>query len=190
MQNHSDQRRSYEGAGKNLSRKLIKRTAYLSCGAMPEHMRNYIADLHKSELKNYHYELWEYDNGDKSYVIKRLEEAHQIIGGVYDPKYKLYHNSPVYDVIVDLGMLIDHHQVKATELILEIATRLNQDWNYEKSSICTRIKEILEDKIIEGKITERWIEECLPSEFRSHNVNSDLSLQSKVEDDPGKEMMD
>ena len=134
---------------------------------MPEHMRNYLADQHKSELKNYHYELWEYDNGDKSYVIKLLGEAHQIIGGVYDPRYKLYHNSAVYDAIVDLGMLIDYHQVKAKELILEIATKLSKEWNYEKSSIYARIKEILEDKIREGKITERWIEECLPSEFRS-----------------------
>jgi hypothetical protein len=99
-------------------------------------------------------------------------------------KYKIYHNSAIYGVIIDLRMQIDSIHglsVKAKELILEIARRLNQEWKYEKNTICTRIKEILEDKIREGKITERWIEECLPSEYKRSYVKSELSSQLKKE---------
>ena len=95
-------------------------------------------------------------------------------------KYKIYQNSVIYGIIIDLRMQIDSIHglsVKAKELILEIARRLNQEWKYERSTICTRIKEILEDKIREGKITERWIEECLPSEFKRSYTKSELSSQ-------------
>src|SRR5918996_1500821 len=98
-----------------------------------------------------------------------------------ESRYKVYQNSPVYAMIIDLRLLIDGyygHLIKAKELILEIAKKLSQEeWTNKKSTICTRIKEILEDKVREGKITERWIEECLPSEFKRSYTKSELSSQ-------------
>ena len=35
-----------------------------------------------------------------------------------------------------------------------------------KAVRCKKIKEILKDKIQEGKISEGWIEECLPREYK------------------------
>lgn len=101
-----------------------------------------------------------------------------------ESRCKVYQNSVVYGIIMDLRLLIDdyhEHLVKAKELILEIARRLDQEWKCERSTICTRIKEILEDKIREGKISERWIEECLHSEYKRSYVKSELSSQLKKE---------
>ena len=101
-----------------------------------------------------------------------------------EPRYQSYQNSPVYSMIIDLRLLIDDYHgyvCKAKELILEIAKRLVQEMKCERSTICTKIKEILEDKIREGKITERWIEECLPSEYKRSYTKSELSSQLKKE---------
>ncbi|MGH9986649.1 MAG: hypothetical protein ACRD8W_22120 [Nitrososphaeraceae archaeon] len=101
-----------------------------------------------------------------------------------ESRYKVYQNSPVYSMIIDLRLLIDDYHgyvCKANELILEIARKLVQEMECERSTICTRIKEILEDKIKDGKITERWIEECLPSEYKRSYTKSELSSQLKKE---------
>lgn len=99
--------------------------------------------------------------------------------------YKIYRNSTVYGMIIDLRVSVDdyhRHLIRAEELIQEIAKTLSQEeWKYEKSTICTRIKDILEDKIREGKITERWIEECLTSEYKRSYVKSELSSHLKKE---------
>jgi hypothetical protein len=100
----------------------------------------------------------------------------------FQPKYKIYQNSAIYGIITDLRTQIDSIHglsVKAKELILEIARRLSQEEKYERSSICARIKEMLEDKVREGKITERWIEECLPSEYKRSYAKCELSSQLK-----------
>ena len=40
----------------------------------------------------------------------------------------------------------------------------------KQENICQTIKEILKEKIAEGKISERYIESCLPTEYkRKHN---------------------
>ncbi|MFY9966042.1 MAG: hypothetical protein WAK50_09920 [Nitrososphaeraceae archaeon] len=100
-----------------------------------------------------------------------------------ESRYKVYQNSVVYGMIIDLRLSIDdyyNHLIRVKELILEIAKILSQEeWKFEKSTICTRIKEILEDKVREGKITERWIEECLPSEYKRSYTKSELSSQLK-----------
>jgi seryl-tRNA synthetase len=41
-----------------------------------------------------------------------------------------------------------------------------------------KIKEILSDKIKERKITERWIEKCLPAEYKGKYDKSELSSLS------------
>src|SRR5215831_4043745 len=55
---------------------------------------------------------------------------------------------------------------KAKELILETARQLDEQHVEEQAKICKKIKEILKDKIQEGKISEGWIEECLPGEYK------------------------
>src|SRR5215467_11631129 len=55
---------------------------------------------------------------------------------------------------------------KAKELILETARQLDEQHVEEQAKICKKIKEILKDKILEGKISEGWIEECLPGEYK------------------------
>jgi hypothetical protein len=51
-------------------------------------------------------------------------------------------------------------------LILETARQLDEGHVEEQTKICKKIKEILKDKIQEGKISEGWIEECLPREYK------------------------
>ncbi|MGA8081318.1 MAG: SDR family NAD(P)-dependent oxidoreductase [Candidatus Nitrosopolaris sp.] len=55
---------------------------------------------------------------------------------------------------------------KAKELIFETARQLDEEHVEERVKICKKIKEILKDKIQEGKISEGWIEECLPREYK------------------------
>jgi hypothetical protein len=55
---------------------------------------------------------------------------------------------------------------KAKELILETARQLDEEHVEEQAKICKKIKEIVKDKIQEGKISEGWIEECLPREYK------------------------
>jgi hypothetical protein len=55
---------------------------------------------------------------------------------------------------------------KAKELILETARQLDEEHVEEQDKICKKIKEILKDKIQEGKISEGWIQECLPREYK------------------------
>ena len=43
-----------------------------------------------------------------------------------------------------------------------------------------KIKEVLKDKIREGKITAKWIEDCLPPEYkRKYTTKSEVSSLSK-----------
>jgi hypothetical protein len=55
---------------------------------------------------------------------------------------------------------------KAKELILETARQLHEEHVEEQDKICKKIREILKDKIQEGKISEGWIEEYLPREYK------------------------
>jgi hypothetical protein len=66
----------------------------------------------------------------------------------------------------------------ARDLIHRLALRLDESKQCERDQICKRIKEILKDKIQDGKITEKWIEECLPKECKRKYVKSELSSLS------------
>src|SRR5215467_5299642 len=66
--------------------------------------------------------------------------------------------------------------IQAGELILEIARRLDEDHVVKQDQICRKIKEFLKDKIQERKISEGWIEECLPTEYR-RKYNGKLKSQ-------------
>src|SRR5438067_9676207 len=72
-------------------------------------------------------------------------------------------------VVVDLRALIDEldrNFASAKNLILELARLLDETKECKQSQICTKIKEMLADKIKEGKITKKCIERCLPQEYK------------------------
>jgi hypothetical protein len=89
----------------------------------------------------------------------------------------------IEDIIAELRITIDQldiHFVKAKNLILELAKELDETKQCKQSQICRKIKDILEDKIKESKISEKWIEECLPHEYKRKYTNkSELSSLSK-----------
>ena len=72
-------------------------------------------------------------------------------------------------IVTDLKLVIDqldNNFSKAKDLIHELARRLDESKLCERAQISRKIKEILKDKIEEGKITEKWIEDCLSPEYK------------------------
>src|SRR2546428_13120326 len=81
-------------------------------------------------------------------------------------------------VIASLRSLIDRIDSnfrEAKDLILELARRLDEERVVKQGQVCRKIKKILEDKISQGKISEKWIEECLPPEYKRKYTKSELS---------------
>ena len=74
---------------------------------------------------------------------------------------------------------IDSNFRKAKDLILELARTLDESEQCERSQISRKIKETLKDKINEGKITGKWIHECLHSEYKRQYDKRELSSLSK-----------
>jgi hypothetical protein len=105
----------------------------------------------------------------------------------YSEKVNSMYSSISIDVIVTkLRVTIDRldiHFDKAKSLISELAIQLDESKECKQSQICRKIKELLEDKIKEGKISEKWIEECLPQKYKRKYANksevSSLSKQGK-----------
>ena len=84
-------------------------------------------------------------------------------------------------IIADLRIVIDQLHMNfanAKNLILELARRLDETKRCEQCEICRKIKEILRDKIKEGKISEKWIAECLPQEYKRKYSKRELSSLS------------
>jgi hypothetical protein len=102
-------------------------------------------------------------------------------------------NRIITGIIADLKLVIDQLYIdenNVKNLILELARRLDEDKLYERNQISRKIKNILGDKIKEGKITGKWIEECLPSEYkRKYTTKSELSSLS-TEDKPQQIIVD
>lgn len=86
-------------------------------------------------------------------------------------------------IIVRLKLVVDqlsNNFVKAKDLIHELARQLDESKLCERSQISIKIKEILKDKIDEGKITAKWIEDCLSLEYkRKYTPKSEVSSLSK-----------
>jgi hypothetical protein len=85
-------------------------------------------------------------------------------------------------IIADLRIVIDQLDMNfdnAKSLILELARRFDETKRCEQSQICRKIKEILQDKIKDGKITEKWIEGCLPQEYKRKYAKSEVTSLSK-----------
>jgi len=88
----------------------------------------------------------------------------------------------IKSIIATLRIVIDQLDLDfkhAKELILEIARRLDEGGLCERNQISRTIKKILKDKIQEGKVTEKWIEECLAPEYKRKYTKSEPSSLSK-----------
>ena len=77
---------------------------------------------------------------------------------------------------------IDSDFKQARELILEIAKRLDEGRLCERSQISRILKKNLRDKIQEGKVTEKWIEECLPREYKRTYVKKRTEFAFEAEE--------
>jgi hypothetical protein len=92
-------------------------------------------------------------------------------------------DSKLSNIIEKLKIQIDGLNIifeTVRDVILELAKYLDENKYCETSEICSFIKKLLEDKIRETKITARWIEECLPKEYKRNygNGKSELTSQS------------
>jgi hypothetical protein len=77
--------------------------------------------------------------------------------------------SLIRGIIADLRSIIDQigtNLKSAKELIIELAKRLYEEKICEKCKISSLVKYLLRDKITEGKITARWVEGCLPDDYK------------------------
>ena len=90
--------------------------------------------------------------------------------------YCINHPS-VNGIITDLKMLVEKLHLKFTklrEIIQELARRLDEEQICKQENICQTIKEILKEMIAEGKISERYIESCLPTEYKRKHIRKKI----------------
>ena len=86
----------------------------------------------------------------------------------------------MHGIISEIRHLIDDYNKKSQALIIELAKRLDEENLCERSKISRVVKKLLKDKIQEGKITKKWIEECLPKEYkRKYTTKSEQNSLSK-----------
>jgi hypothetical protein len=74
---------------------------------------------------------------------------------------------------------LDRNFAHVKDLILELARQLEEIKEIEQRHVCRKIKDLLKDKIEDGKITEKWIEESLPPEYKRKYIKSELSSLSR-----------
>jgi hypothetical protein len=99
----------------------------------------------------------------------------------------------IENIIAKLRVVIDERDknfADAKSLILDLARHLDETRQCEETQICRKIKEMLNDKINEGKITGKWIEECLPQEYKRKYAKSELSSLSRNAKKVGKILVD
>lgn len=90
--------------------------------------------------------------------------------------------SLISGIIADLRNTIDQlnsNSENAKKLILELARRLDEGQLCKQNQICRQIKYILKDKINKGHVTEKWIEDCLPDEYKRKYTKSEVNSLSK-----------
>jgi hypothetical protein len=84
-------------------------------------------------------------------------------------------------IIHKLIQLIDTFRSIGSEirdLILDLARWMDETKQCRRDEICRKIKNELKEKIAQGKISEKWIEECLPKEYKRRYTKSELSSLS------------
>jgi hypothetical protein len=92
------------------------------------------------------------------------------------------HNADGSDIIHKLLQLIDTYcgiGAKIRDLLLELARWMDETEQCQQDEICRKIKHILKEKIDQRKISERWIEDSLPQEYKRQYTKSELSSVSK-----------
>src|SRR5438270_13847965 len=67
---------------------------------------------------------------------------------------------------------------KAKDQILELARMLDESKQCQRNRISIKIKELLQDKINEGKITSKWIHDCLPSDYKREYTKREVTSLS------------
>src|ERR1051326_1866007 len=101
--------------------------------------------------------------------------------------------SQIENIIAKLRVVIDERDknfADAKSLILELARHLDETRQCEETQICRKIKEMLKDKINEGRITGKWVEEWLPQEYKRKYAKSELSSLSRNAKKVGKILVD
>jgi hypothetical protein len=102
-------------------------------------------------------------------------------------------SNQIETIATKLRLVIDElgrNFTNAKSLILELARLLDETQRCEQCQISRKIKQMLKDKINEGKITRKWIEECLPQEYKRKYVKSELSSLSRNAKKLGKILVD
>jgi hypothetical protein len=64
---------------------------------------------------------------------------------------------------------------------LGIARWMNETKHYKQDEICRKIKNELRKEIVQGNISKRCIERCLPSKYKRKYIRSEVSSVSKDE---------
>jgi hypothetical protein len=97
----------------------------------------------------------------------------------------------IKNIIARLRITVDHIDSPrnyARDLIHELARQLDERRLCKRGHISIKIKEILEDKIRAGKVTERWIRKCLPPEYKREYIKDKRELSS-LSEKPGTESL-
>jgi hypothetical protein len=90
--------------------------------------------------------------------------------------YFINHPS-VKGIIADLKILVENLHLEFTKLrdiIQELARRLDENKICKQDTISQVIKEILKEEISKGKISERYIENCLPTEYKRKHISKKI----------------
>jgi hypothetical protein len=88
---------------------------------------------------------------------------------------------PIKGLIANLRNLVDQFGTSSKELVMELARGLDEEEICERNKISRLIKYILKDKIREGKITAKWIEDCLSEDYkRRYSKSEETSLSRGV----------
>lgn len=93
--------------------------------------------------------------------------------------------SSIRGIISNLRNVVDQFGTNSKKLVIELARRLDEEKICERNKTSRLIKYILKDKIREGKITTKWIEKCLPGEYkRDYSESEQNSLSRKAKELP------
>jgi hypothetical protein len=90
--------------------------------------------------------------------------------------YSINHPA-VKGIIADLKTMVEKFHFEFTKLrdiIQELAKRLDENKICKQEIVCEANKEILKEKIADGKISERYIEGCLPTEYKRKHIRKKI----------------
>ena len=96
--------------------------------------------------------------------------------------YPINHPS-VNGIIADLKIVVEKFHLEFTklrEIIQELAKRLDENKICKQEIVCQAIKEILKEKIADGKISERYIESCLPTEYKRKHIRKKIIESEQI----------